>query len=64
MTDIALIAYAAPAAAAALGWVAVWLHRRSLRHARGPETTALPRLGEPLDGPARSGGGAGSHCYR
>ncbi len=42
MTDIALIAYATPVAAAALGWVAVWLHRRSLRHARGPETTALP----------------------
>lgn len=45
MTDIALIAYATPVAAAALGWVAVWLHRRSLRNARDAETTALPRSG-------------------
>jgi hypothetical protein len=35
MNGYALIAYATPVAAAALGWAAVWLHRRSLRHARG-----------------------------
>ena len=39
------IAYLTPVAAAALGWIGVWLHRRSLRHARGPETTALPHSG-------------------
>jgi hypothetical protein len=45
MNGYALIAYATPVAAAALGWLAVWLHRRSLRHAHETASAKVSRSG-------------------
>ncbi len=43
MNGYAWIAYLTPVAAAALGWIGVWLHRRSLRHGRAGGGATLTR---------------------
>lgn len=44
MNELAVIAYAMPLAALALGWVAVHFHRNSLRRSRSTVSEPLPEV--------------------